>query len=261
MATYVRIRYFTPTKMIENQIFELKEEHIIFLDNHLLVVNKPAGLLVQPDKEGSPNLEDAARTWLKLKFNKPGNVFATACHRLDRPVSGLIILARTSKALTRMNALFQQRLVKKIYLAVVEGRAEQEKNLRHWLKKNEAMNITRTYTYPRGDAKQADLTYHLWQEIQGRSLLLVRLFTGRHHQIRAQLSFSGLPILGDAKYGRRQENEAFICLNSLACEFLHPVSGEMLRLIGRFPDHGCWKNFSSPDARALESVFSLSPPM
>lgn len=234
--------------------FELDERHIVYLDNHLLIINKPAGLLVQPDKEGSENLEDAARRWLKKKFNKPGNVFATACHRLDRPVSGLVILARTSKALARMNALFQSRLVKKLYLAIVYGKPEQQEFLRHWIKKNETPNTVRVYTYERGDARQADLCYRFVQQQNEKSLLLVRLFTGRHHQIRAQLGFSGLPIAGDAKYGRRNEEDSFICLFSYAVDFIHPVSGEKLRVSGKIPDSGSWENFTVPDSLVIEEM-------
>ena len=240
--------------------FELNESHILYLDNHLLVVKKPAGLLVQPDKQGSPNLEEAARQWLKLKFNKPGNVFATACHRLDRPVSGLVILARTSKALARMNAQFQSREVKKLYLAVVYGKPEQQQFLRHWIKKNETPNTVRVYTYPRGDARQADLCYRMLQQGAEKTLLLVRLFTGRHHQIRAQLGFSGLPIAGDAKYGKRNEEDKAVCLCSFAVEFTHPVTGILLRIAGNIPEDGSWKQFWMPDSAVMEEIFRIQVP-
>ena len=242
--------------LLDNEDFKISNEQVIYLDNHLLVLNKPSGLLVQPDKAGTPNLEDAAKKWLCEKFQKPGNAFATACHRLDRPVSGLIVLARTSKALARMNALFQAREIKKLYLCVCGGKPETFKHLRHWIKKNEALNTVRTYTYPRGDARQADLCYRLVQSNQQRALLLVRLFTGRHHQIRAQLGVSGLPILGDAKYGKRSPEDQAVCLYSFGMEFRHPVSGEMLRLKGSLPAYGSWKDFSEPEPELLEKMYS-----
>jgi 23S rRNA pseudouridine1911/1915/1917 synthase len=243
-----------------NQNFFLKEPDVVYLDNHLLVVNKPPGLLVQPDKEGSASLEEAAKSWLKQKFNKPGNVFATACHRLDRPVGGLVVLARTSKALARMNALFQGRDIRKVYLAVVSGKPEQKGSLRHWIKKNEATNKVRVYTYERGDAKQADLSYQHLQTNGEKSLLMVRLFTGRHHQIRAQLGFSGLPILGDSKYGQAGGPDASVSLYSYAMEFVHPVSGEWLRVGGKMPDSGFWAGFLKPDEASLNAAFAEAGP-
>jgi 23S rRNA pseudouridine1911/1915/1917 synthase len=245
---------------MESGEFVLKEEDVVYLDNHLLVVMKPPGLLVQPDKSGSPSLEEAAKAWLKEKFSKPGNVFATACHRLDRPVAGLVVLARTSKALARMNSLFQSRSIRKVYLAITEGRPEQKASLRHWIKKNEVTNKVRVYTYPRGDARQADLSYWHLRSDKSLSLLMVRLFTGRHHQIRAQLGFSGLPILGDAKYGKPAPEQEGLCLYSYAMEFAHPVSGELLRLIGPLPDKGTWKYFSEGGTVNPEQAFTEAEP-
>jgi 23S rRNA pseudouridine1911/1915/1917 synthase len=240
-----------------NHNFILQEQDVVYLDNHLLVVNKPPGLLVQPDKEGSASLEEAAKSWLKQKFNKPGNVFATACHRLDRPVGGLVVLARTSKALARMNALFQGRDIRKVYLAVVSGKPEQKASLRHWIKKNEATNKVRVYTYERGDARQADLSYQHLQSNGEKSLLMVRLFTGRHHQIRAQLGFAGLPILGDTKYGIKSEADDNICLHSYGMQFVHPVSGEILNISGKLPEKGSWKLFQEPSVEILRDVMLL----
>jgi 23S rRNA pseudouridine1911/1915/1917 synthase len=237
--------------------FILRDEDVVYLDNHLLVVNKPPGVLVQTDKDGSPSIEDAARVWLKKKFDKPGNVFATAAHRLDRPVGGLVVIARTSKALVRMNTLFQTREIRKVYLALVEGKPEQHKRLRHWIKKTEAVNKVWTYTYPRGDAKQADLAYWQVAKLDEFSLLMVRLFSGRHHQIRAQLAMEKLPILGDIKYGKRKIREGEVCLYSYGLEFVHPVTKEPMRLKGRIPSAGPWKNFSAPDAAMLENAFGL----
>jgi 23S rRNA pseudouridine1911/1915/1917 synthase len=240
--------------------FGLDASHIVYLDNHLLVVNKPAGILVQPDREGNPSVEEAAREWLREKFQKPGNVFATAAHRLDRPVSGLVVLARTSKSLARMNALFQSRAIRKVYLCLTGGLPEDFIFLRHWIKKNEETNKVRTYTYARGDARQADLAYWCVEKQGPHSLLMVRLFTGRHHQIRAQLSASGLPIVGDSKYGIRGLPQDAVCLYSYGLSFTHPVSGQELLLKGNLPVTGSWEGFSEPGSDALERAFQLVPP-
>ncbi len=228
----------------------------MYLDNHLLVVNKPPGVLVQMDKEGNPSIEEAARKYLKDKFQKPGNVFATASHRLDRPVGGLVVIARTSKALARMNQMFQTREIRKVYLALVEGQPKPFEHLRHWIKKNEGLNKVWTYTYERGDAKQADLAYWDLESIENQHLLMVRLFTGRHHQIRAQLSLAGFPILGDSKYGVRKQSAEDICLYSYALEFQHPVSREKLQLVAPFPERSNWINFQSPQPENVQRAFS-----
>lgn len=227
----------------------------MYLDNHLLVVNKPPGVLVQMDKEGNPSIEEAARNYLKDKFQKPGNVFATASHRLDRPVGGLVVIARTSKALARMNQMFQTREIRKVYLALVEGQPKAFEHLRHWIKKNEGLNKVWTYTYERGDAKQADLAYWDLEGIENQHLLMVRLFTGRHHQIRAQLSLAGFPILGDSKYGVRKQSAEDICLYSYALEFQHPVSKENLQLVAPFPERGNWNHFRVPARENVQRAF------
>lgn len=243
-----------------NAEFQLKESDILFLDNHLLVVNKPPGILVQHDPNGGPNVEDAAKIWLKQHFQKPGNVFATATHRLDRPVGGLVIIARTSKALARMNAMFANREIKKLYLALVQGQPQNHEYLRHWIKNNEAKNKVWTYTYPRGDARQADLAY--WQMARQKdvSLLIVRLFTGRHHQIRAQLSFSGFPILGDSKYGQKHPDLPGPALFSYAVYFAHPVSQQPVLLQAPIPDYGPWIGFSAPEPPSLEMALQAALP-
>lgn len=235
--------------------FELKEEHVVYLDNHLLIVNKPPGVLVQMDKEGNPSIEEAARKYLKEKFQKPGNVFATASHRLDRPVGGLVVIARTSKALARMNQMFQSREIRKVYLALVEGNPKSFEHLRHWIKKNEGLNKVWTYTYERGDAKQADLAYWDLESIENQHLLMVRLFTGRHHQIRAQLSLAGFPIHGDSKYGVRSQASEDICLYSYALEFQHPVNKEVLQIIAPFPERGSWIHYHRPDVDRVKNAF------
>lgn len=235
--------------------FEITEENVVFMDNHLLIVNKPHGLLVHPDKEGNDSLEDAAKEYIRKKFNKTGNVFATAAHRLDRPVAGLVIIARTSKALARMNALFAERKIAKVYLAVVEGKPEPEKHLRHWIKKNEQTNKVWTYTYERGDARQADLKYWLVGKKGDHSLLLVRLFTGRHHQIRAQLGLEKIPIAGDVKYGNPKEGKLDISLFSYACRFVHPVTKLEVTFAIDKPG-GIFREFPIPDQLQLEEALT-----
>lgn len=240
--------------------FQLQQHHIVYLDNHLMVVDKPAGILVQADKEGNPSIEEAAKEYLRVAFGKPGNVFATAAHRLDRPVSGLVVIARTSKALARMNALFQSRNIQKVYACVVEGQPEPFSYLRHWIKKNDTTNKVWTYTYPRGDARQADLAYWALEKSEHSALLLVRLFTGRHHQIRAQLSMAGLPIIGDTKYGVKSLNPESVCLYSCGIQFVHPVSQQLISLQGKIPRTGSWAGFHEPGEAHLQAAFQLSSP-
>jgi 23S rRNA pseudouridine1911/1915/1917 synthase len=232
--------------------YQIQESDVIYLDNHLLVLKKPVGLLAQTDKEGNFSVEDAAKAWLKEKFSKPGNVFAFVAHRLDRPVGGLVILARTSKALSRMQALFANRSIKKVYLAITAGKPEPTKHLRHWIKKKEDKNKVFTYTYERGDAKQADLRYFHLASSGELSLMMVRLFTGRHHQIRGQLGLEKLPLIGDLKYGDKSALGNCPFLYAYAVEFEHPVTKETIRLHAPYPEYGLWKEFSPPDEDMLQ---------
>ena len=236
----------------------IAESDVVYLDNHLLVINKPPGVLAQMDKDGNRSLEDAAKDYLAHKFKKPGNVFATTTHRLDRPVGGLVIIARTSKALVRMNEIFAQRKIQKIYLAIVGGKPEQELHLRHWIKKNEVTNKVWTYTYERGDAKQADLKYWFLAQDRDHSLLMVRLFTGRHHQIRAQLALHGTAIAGDLKYGSKSPLSTNPLLFSYATRFEHPVLKEIVTIKAPFPKDDIWRGFPEPDEEALERAFAAT---
>jgi 23S rRNA pseudouridine1911/1915/1917 synthase len=173
---------------------------ILFEDNHLLAVNKPAGLLVQGDDTGDRTLLDLAKDYIKEKYNKPGNVYIGLPHRLDRPVSGVVLLAKTSKALERLNKIFKTREVEKVYWALVENRPnEVEGRLTHYLVKNANLNITRAYTTERSDSKFADLSYSLLREAGGKFLLEVKPVTGRPHQIRVQLASMGCSIVGDSE--------------------------------------------------------------
>ena len=205
---------------------------ILFEDNHLLAVNKPAGLLVQGDDTGDRTLLDLAKDYIKEKYNKPGNVYIGLPHRLDRPVSGVVLLAKTSKALERLNKIFKTREVEKIYWALVEKRpSEVEGRLTHYLVKNAKLNITRAYSSERSESKYADLSYSLVKAAGGKFLLEVKPVTGRPHQIRVQLASMGCSIVGDLKYGSPKPNrDASICLHARSLKLVHPVTKEKIRI-------------------------------
>ncbi|MFQ3575549.1 MAG: RNA pseudouridine synthase, partial [Cytophagales bacterium] len=176
--------------------------NIIFEDNHLLAVNKPNGMLTQKDSSEDPSLEDLARQFVKSKYNKPGDAFLHATHRIDRPVSGVVLFAKTSKALARMNDMFKNKTIKKTYLALVHGHWETEKTLlRNWLIRDGKSNKSRVVQKPGGFAQEAVLHVESIGSIGGFTMVSVELETGRHHQIRCQLSHLRHPIVGDSKYG------------------------------------------------------------
>ncbi|MFC2186965.1 RluA family pseudouridine synthase [Fulvivirgaceae bacterium LMO-SS25] len=210
---------------------------ILFEDNHLLAVNKPAGLLVQGDDTGDRTLLDLAKDYIKEKYNKPGNVYIGLPHRLDRPVSGVVLLAKTSKALERLNKIFKTREVEKIYWALVEKRPnEVEGRLTHYLVKNAKLNITRAYSSERSESKYADLSYSLLKEAGGKFLLEVKPVTGRPHQIRVQLASMGCSIVGDLKYGSPKPNrDASICLHARSLKLVHPVTKEEISIVANPP--------------------------
>lgn len=216
---------------------------VLFEDNHLLVVNKPAGLLVQGDQTGDTPLVELGKVYLKEKFNKPGAVFLGVVHRLDRPVSGVVVLARTSKALSRMNKLFSERETMKTYIAVVAHRPPaNEGKLVHWLRKDEVKNRTTAFIKDTPGALRAELTYELLQQTGKYWLLRVNPLTGRPHQIRVQLAVMGCPIVGDIKYGGEPATDyRGIYLHARQLEFVHPVSKEMVSFTAPFPPFGCWK--------------------
>lgn len=205
---------------------------ILFEDNHLLAVNKPAGLLAQGDDTGDRTLLDLAKDYIKEKYNKPGNVYIGLPHRLDRPVSGVVLLAKTSKALERLNKIFKTREVEKVYWALVENRPKEvEGRLTHYLVKNAKLNITRAYTTERSDSKFADLSYSLLREAGGKFLLEVKPVTGRPHQIRVQLASMGCSIVGDLKYGSPKPlKDASICLHARSLQLVHPVTKEPISI-------------------------------
>lgn len=222
------------------------EEQIVYEDNHILVINKLSSEIVQGDKTGDLPLSEKVKNFIKRRDNKPGNVFCGVIHRLDRPVSGLIIFAKTSKALSRFNELFREKTIFKTYLAVVKNKpAKQSERLVHYLLKNEKTNMSKAFAKPTGDALKAELEYELIASSDNYHLLKIKLFTGRHHQIRCQLSAIGCPIKGDLKYGFNRTNEGgFIHLHSYQLDFVHPIKKEQIN-IQAFPmsDDAVWKYF------------------
>lgn len=206
---------------------------ILFEDNHLIIVNKLAGEIVQGDKTGDVPLVDTVKEYLKARYNKPGNVFCGLVHRIDRPVSGAVIFAKTSKALSRMNEIVKERKISKIYWALVEKAPEiPEQKLVGYLRKNEQNNKTQVSPTPRDGFVKAELSYKTIRQLTNYTLLEVELYTGRHHQIRAQLSANGTIIKGDLKYGAKRSNsDGSISLHSYKVEFEHPVRHEMVSVV------------------------------
>lgn len=219
---------------------------IIFEDNHLLIVEKPSGWLVQGDETGDGTLTDWATEYIRRKYQKPGNVFCQPCHRLDRPVGGLVTFARTSKALERMNKLFRDHEVIKSYLAIVDGVPKNpEQQLRHWLDKDPIKNKAHAHTKPKGNAKEAILSYTMLATHSKVSLLEIKPKTGRPHQIRIQMRENGTPIRGDVKYGFSKANQdKSIDLFAYKLEFIHPVKKEPIKIITKpkWPDFQAFIN-------------------
>ena len=218
---------------------------IVYEDNHIIVVNKTASEIVQGDKTGDEPLSERLKSYLKVKYNKPGNVFIGVTHRLDRPVSGLVVFAKTSKALSRLNAMFQTKEVKKTYWAIVTAAPPQEEGeLMHYLVRNEKQNKSYAYDRERPESKRAILHYRLLAHSERYWLLEVDLQTGRHHQIRCQLAKMGCPNKGDLKYGAPRSNpDTSICLHARQIRFIHPVSKEMINLTAPLPDGNLWAAF------------------
>ena len=215
---------------------------VIYEDNHILVVNKAAGLLVQGDQTGDESLVDIAKRYIKDKYKKPGDVFLGLVHRLDRPTTGVIVLARTSKALTRLNQQFKDRIPKKVYRAVVSGTPESSARLEHYLKKNSSKNKSFHYPKTTPNTKHAILRYRLVQSLKTYHVLEIELETGRHHQIRAQLAAVGLNIKGDLKYGAKRPNpNGSIHLHARSLLFVHPTKKEEMKFIAPYPDEVLWK--------------------
>jgi 23S rRNA pseudouridine1911/1915/1917 synthase len=225
----------------------LQSFEVLYEDNHLLVVNKAAGILVQGDETGDAPLVDLCKQYLKQKYNKPGAVFLGVVHRLDRPVSGIVVLARTSKALDRMNELFRERETTKIYWAIVKSKPKQESaTLIHWLQKDEKKNKTTAYHHETSNALRSELSYKIIGAESGCYLLEVKPITGRSHQIRVQLASIGCAIKGDVKYGFSEPNlDGSICLHARQLEFIHPVKKEQMIFRAPLPDAEHWKPFTT----------------
>jgi 23S rRNA pseudouridine1911/1915/1917 synthase len=230
---------FLPQELIE-------ETQIIFEDNHLIIINKKPSEIVQGDKTGDMPLSEKVKNFIKQRDAKPGNVFCGVCHRLDRPVSGIVIFAKTSKALSRMNEIFRDKTIQKTYWAVVKNKPAKNKDrLVHYLIKNEKNNTSKAFNEEKNGSLRAELSYQLLASIDNYYLLEVDLHTGRHHQIRAQLSAIGCPIKGDIKYGFDRTNKnASIHLHSYKAEFIHPVKQEKI-IVMCLPDSkdSVWKAF------------------
>lgn len=218
---------------------------VVYEDNHIIIVSKRSGEIVQGDKTGDTPLSETVKLYLKEKYHKPGNVFLGVTHRLDRPVSGLVVFAKTSKALARLNEQFRKGEVHKTYWAIVKNRPpHDEGELVGWLVKNERQNKSYAYDREVPGAKKAVLRYRLIAASQQYFLLEVRLLTGRHHQIRCQLAHMGCPIKGDLKYGAARSNpDGSICLHSRSVCLVHPVSKETIEVVAPVPDGVLWNSF------------------
>lgn len=220
---------------------------VLYEDNHIIIVSKQSGEIVQGDKTGDTTLAETVAQYLKEKYAKPGNVFVGVTHRLDRPVSGVVVLAKTSKALARMNDLFSKGSVDKRYLAIVRNRpVRPEGELVNWLVRNEKQNRSYAYDKEVPNSKKAVLKYRLVASSVNYHLLEVKLETGRHHQIRCQLAKMGCPIKGDLKYGAERSNpDGSICLHAYHITFEHPVSHVVIDVKAPLPLDSLWQSFSS----------------
>ena len=217
--------------------------NVIYEDNHIIVVNKESGEIVQGDKTGDTPLSDCVKDYLKRKYQKPGNVFLGVVHRLDRPVSGLVVFAKTSKALSRLNEMFRKGEVHKTYWAIVKNAPKEPSGrLTHWICRNEKQNKSYAYNSEVSGSKKAVLDYRLLASGDNYHILEIHLLTGRHHQIRCQLSAMGSPIRGDLKYGAQRSNpDGSISLLSRHVEFVHPVSKELVSLDAPLPKDNLWQ--------------------
>lgn len=223
----------------------ITEKDILYEDNHLIAVNKRAGDIVQVDETGDEPLDEKVKKYLATKYNKPNGAFLGVIHRLDRPVSGLILFAKTSKALERMNAIFKNREVRKTYFAVVHQKPTKlSGKLVHWLIKNPQKNVVAAHPKEVTGSQRSELDYQLLGQVGSFYLLQVNPLTGRSHQIRVQLSSMGCPIVGDNKYGYpRGSKKGSICLHARKLEFIHPVQKEPVTIFAPLPVDGFWERF------------------
>ena len=218
---------------------------ILYEDNHIIIVNKKSSELVQGDKTGDESLDIRVKQYLKEKYNKPGNVYLGVVHRIDRPVSGIVVFTRTSKALSRMNKKFKDRELKKVYWAIVQNcPPQQQATLNHYILRNQKQNKSYSSLNDKPGSKLASLDYALVGNSQKYFFLQVELHTGRHHQIRSQLTEIGSPIKGDLKYGAKRSNpDGSICLHARELVFNHPVSQKELKIIADTPEGILWDEF------------------
>ena len=221
---------------------------VLYEDNHIIAVNKTCNEIVQGDKTGDTPLSETVKAYIKDKYNKPGEVFLGVTHRLDRPTSGVVLFARTSKALTRLNEMFKSHeQIQKTYWAIVQGAPKvPEARLENWLIRNEAQNKSYIAKPGAKEAKQAILSYKTLVKGEHYTLLEVNLETGRHHQIRCQLAAIGCPIKGDLKYGAKRSNpDGGICLHARKIEFIHPVKKENICITASVPNDSLWQQFAA----------------
>ena len=223
----------------------IASQHILFEDNHLIAINKPAGILVQGDKTGDTSLDTLVKEYIKKKYNKPGDVFLGVIHRIDRPVSGVVLFAKTSKALERLNQQFRDKVVKKTYWAVCKNRPEEEEgHLVNYLRKNSEQNKSYICKDDAKNSQKAELNYRWINNSNNFNLFEIKLITGRHHQIRAQLAAIGCPIKGDLKYGAKRSNpDGSIHLHARKIVITHPVKKEEQAIAADVPDDDLWKFF------------------
>lgn len=228
--------------MTEKTLSNKDNLNVLYEDNHLIIINKRAGDIVQGDKTGDKPLSDVVKDYLKEKYHKPGNVYLGVVHRLDRPTTGLVVFAKSSKSLPRLNKLFADKEAKKTYWAVVKNEPiKQEGTLIHWLKKNPKNNKSTAFSKEVPNSKKAILHYKVLKKLDSFYLLEINLETGRHHQIRSQLSSMGCPIKGDLKYGfDRSNSDAGIHLHAKSISFIHPVKNELLTLTAPLPKDPVW---------------------
>ena len=216
---------------------------VVYEDNHIIIVNKRSGEIVQGDKTGDKPLAETVKDYIKVKYHKPGNVFLGVVHRLDRPVSGLVLFARTSKALTRLNDLFRTGDIHKTYWAIVKNTQTQpEGTLENWIVRNEKQNKSYAHDHEVPGAKRALLSYRIIGKTDRYTLLEIHLMTGRHHQIRCQLAHMGCPIRGDLKYGAPRSNpDGGISLMAKQIDFVHPVTKEQITIKAPTPSDALWQ--------------------
>ncbi len=225
-----------------NHIDYLKAKDVIYEDNHIIAINKPAGILVQGDKTGDKSLLDLTKFYLKKKYNKPGDAFIGLPHRIDRPASGIVLLSKTSKSLSRLSLLFKEKNIQKKYWVIVKKEINKKSGtLIHYLKKNKNKNKSFVSNEEKAGYLKSELKYQLLKKLNKFLLYEIQLITGRHHQIRAQLSHIGSPIKGDIKYGsKRTNNDGSICLHAKEITFTHPVKKEKIIINAPLPKNGIW---------------------